>query len=98
MPPVPPTPSGQDAAARVTDRPRPPRRAALALAILGGVGTVLLGLFAAADSAVAPDGTLTEPFWALALGTLALTTAGTLGLGWLFLGIRRRSACARGRC
>lgn len=82
----------------VAARPRPPRRAGLALAILGGLGTVLLGLYAVSGAAVAPDGTLTEPFWALALGTLALTAAGTFGLGWLFLGIRRRSTCGRGGC
>lgn len=79
-------------------RPRPRRRAGLALAILGSLGTVLLGLYAVSGAAVAPDGTLTEPFWALALGTLALTSAGTFGLGWLFLGIRRRSTCGRGGC
>ena len=93
------TPSGStDPSEAPAARPRPRRRAALALAMLGGVGAVLLGFAAVAGATVAPDGTLTEPFWALALGTLALTAAGTFGLGWLFLGIRRRSACARGRC
>lgn len=91
-------PTGTDAPAAATARPRPPRRAPLALAMLGGTGLVLMGLFAASEATVAADGTLTEPFWALALGTLALTTAGVLGLGWLFLGIRRRGACGRDGC
>lgn len=90
--------TGTDAPEAATARPRPPRRAPLALAMLGGTGLVLMGLFAASEATVAADGTLTEPFWALALGTLALTTAGILGLGWLFLGIRRRGACGRDGC
>ena len=89
-------PTGTDAPPAATARPR--RRAAPALAILVGTGLVLMGLFAASEAAVAADGTLTEPFWALALGTLALTAAGILGLRWLFLGIRRRGACGWGGC
>ena len=91
-------PTGTDAPPAAVARPRPRRRAALALAVLGGTGLALMGLFAASEATVTADGTLTEPFWALAVGTLALTTAGTLGLGWLFLGIRRRGACGRGDC
>ena len=39
------------------------------------LGCALLSLFAVTEATVAADGTLTEPFWALALGTLALTAA-----------------------
>jgi hypothetical protein len=74
------------------------RRLGLAVAIAAGAGTVLLALFAASRSTVAADGTLVEPFGLLALGTLALTGAGLLGLAWLFRDIRRRSTCGRGRC
>ncbi len=92
-------PTGTDAPATATARPGPPRRrAALTPAILGGSGTVLMGLFACSEATVAAGGTLTEPLWAPALGVLALTTAGVLGPGWLFVGNRRRGACGGGRC
>jgi len=76
----------------------PRRRGLLALATLGALGAVLLGLFALSDATVAADGTLTEPFWALALGMFALTGAGLVGLGLMFRGVRRRSTCGRGGC
>ena len=56
----------------------------------GAAGAALLSLFAVTEATVAADGTLTEPFWALALGMLALTAAGLVGLGLLFLRVRRR--------
>lgn len=65
---------------------------------LGGLGAVLLGLFALSGATVAADGTLVEPFGALALGTLAMTGAGIVGLGLLFRGVRRDSSCGRGEC
>ncbi len=74
------------------------RAGLLALTTLGATGVVLLGLFAASEVTVAADGTLTEPFWALALGTLALTGAGLVGLVLLFLSVRRRSRCGREGC
>lgn len=74
------------------------RAGLLTLATLGASGAVLLGLFAVSEVTVAADGTLTEPFWALALGTLALTGAGLVGLGLLFRSVRRRSICGRGGC
>ena len=61
-------------------------------------GAVLLTLFALADVSVAADGTLQEPFWALALGTLALTAAGVVGLVVAFGAVRRRSTCGREGC
>jgi hypothetical protein len=82
----------------VDDRVDTPRRGRLALASLGAVGGVLLVLFAASDVTVAADGTLNEPFWALALGTLALTAAGVLGLTLTFRAVRRGSTCGRGGC
>ena len=59
------------------------------------LGCALLSLFAVTEATVAADGTLTEPFWALALGTLSLTAACLVALGLLFLSVRRRCA---GRC
>jgi hypothetical protein len=59
---------------------------------------VLLALFALSGSTVAADGTLVEPFWALALGMLALTSAGVVGLVVFFRGVRRRSTCGRDGC
>lgn len=70
----------------------------LTLATLGAAGAVLLGLFAVSEATVAADGTLSEPFGLLALGTLALTAAGLVGLGLLFRSVRRRSTCGRGGC
>ena len=67
------------------------RAGLLTLATLGAAGAALLSLFAVTEATVAADGTLTEPFWALALGTLALTAAGLVGLGLLFLSVRRRT-------
>lgn len=74
------------------------RRGALTLAVLGGSAAVLLGLFALSGSTVAADGTLVEPFGMLALGMLALTATGLVGLVLLFRSVRRRSACGRGDC
>lgn len=76
----------------------PRRRGALTLAVLGGTAAVLLGLFALSGSTVAADGTLVEPFWMLALGMLALTATGLVGLVLLFRSVRRRSTCGRGDC
>ena len=67
------------------------RAGLLTLATLGAAGAALLSFFAVTDATVAADGTLTEPFWALALGTLALTAACLVGLGLLFLRVRRRT-------
>jgi hypothetical protein len=78
--------------------PQRPRRGALALGMAGGVGAVLLALFALSGSTVAADGTLVEPFALLALGTLTLTGVGLVGLGLLFRDVRRRSTCGRGGC
>lgn len=91
-------PTETDAAPTTASRTPPRRRTALTPAVLGGTGLVLLALFAATEATVAPDGTLTEPFAALALGTLALTATGLLALAWLFRGVRRRGACGRGSC
>ena len=78
-----------------SDSPNPERargRAGLlTVATLGAAGAALLSLFAVTEATVAADGTLTEPFWALALGMLALTAAGLVGLGLLFLRVRRRT-------
>lgn len=74
------------------------RAGLLALATLGAAGAVLLGLFAVSEVTVAADGTLTEPFWALALGTLALTGAGLVGLVLLFRSVLSRIRCGRGGC
>jgi hypothetical protein len=76
----------------------PSRRGLLALAVLGTSGAVLLLLFAVSGSTVSADGTLVEPFGALALGTLMLTGSGLVGLGWLFRTVRRTSTCSRGSC
>ena len=86
-----PTRSGSPERTRV-------RAGTLTLMTLGAAGAVLVGLFAMSEATVAADGTLTEPFWALALGTLALTAAGLVGLGLLFRSVRRRSTCERGGC
>lgn len=80
---------------RVTRRRR---RGALTAVTTAATGAVLLALFALADVTVAPDGTLQEPFWALALGTLALTAAGVIGLVLTFSAVRRRSTCGRDGC
>ena len=74
------------------------RRGALTLATLGAIGAVLLLLFALSGATVAADGTLVEPFALLALGTIALTGAGLVGLGLMFRSVRRRSTCGRGGC
>ena len=66
------------------------RAGLLTVATLGAAGAALLSFFAVSEATVAADGTLTEPFWALALGTLTLTAAGLVGLGLLFLSVRRR--------
>lgn len=80
----------------VTDRGH--RRGALTVATLGATGAVLLLLFALSGATVAADGTLVEPFALLALGTIALTGAGLVGLGLMFRSVRRRSTCGRGGC
>ncbi len=74
------------------------RTGRLGLVVLAACGAVLVGLFTLADVSVAEDGTLTEPFWLLGLGTLALTGAGVVGLVLAFRGVRRRSVCGRGGC
>ena len=74
------------------------RRGLLLAVTAAATGAVLLTLFALADVSVAPDGTLQEPFWALALGTLALTAAGVVALVLAFGAVRRRSTCGRGGC
>ena len=74
------------------------RRGLLAAVTAAASAAVLLALFAVADVTVAPDGTLHEPFWALALGMLALTAAGVIGLALAFRAVRRRSTCGRGGC
>lgn len=74
------------------------RRGPLTAVTAAATGAVLLALFALADVSVAPDGTLQEPFWALALGTLALTTAGVVALVLAFGAVRRRTTCGRGGC
>ena len=61
------------------------RAGLLTVATLGAAGAALLSFFAVSEATVAADGTLTEPFWAL-----ALTAAGLVGLGLLFLRLRRR--------
>lgn len=65
------------------------------LAGVAGVGAVLLLLCAASGSIVAADGTLTEAFGLLALGTLSLTGAGLVGLTLLFRDVRRSSSYGR---
>jgi hypothetical protein len=74
------------------------RRGTLAIASLGAVGAVLLGLSALSGATVAADGTLIEPFAAIALATLALTIAGVVGLTLAFREVRRRSTCGRDGC
>ena len=74
------------------------RRGGLTLATLAATGAVLLLLFGLSGATVAADGTLMEPFWLLALGTIALTAAGIVGLGLMFRGVRRHSTCGRGGC
>jgi ferric-dicitrate binding protein FerR (iron transport regulator) len=93
-------PSGAEAASLLPepDAPRRRRRGLLALALLAGVGAVLLLLYAASGSTVAADGTLTEAFGMLALGTLSLTGAGLVGLALLFRDVRRSSPCGREGC
>ena len=66
------------------------RAGLLTVATLGAAGAALLSLFAVTEATVAGDGTLTEPFWALALGTLSLTAACLVGLGLLILRVWRR--------
>ena len=73
-------------------------RGGLALAMLGATSAVLLLLLVLSGVTVAPDGTLVEPFGLLALGTIALTGAGLVGLGMMFRSVRRRSTCGRGGC
>jgi membrane protein implicated in regulation of membrane protease activity len=82
----------------VGDRVGTPRWGRLTLATLAAVGGVLLMLFAISNVTIAADGTLSEPFWALALGTLVLTAAGVLGLTLTFRAVRRSSTCGRGGC
>jgi len=79
-------------------RALPRRRGLLAVGMLGGTAAVLLALFALSGSTVADDGTLVEPFGALALGMLALTAVGVVGLAMALRGVRRRSTCGRGGC
>lgn len=86
---------GDDPTGRVDDRAHG-RAGQLVLATLGSAGAVLLGLFAVSEVTVAADGTLTEPFGLLALGTLALTAAGLVGLGLLLRLVRRGSSRPRG--
>ena len=74
------------------------RRGALTLATLGATGAVLLLLSGLSGATVSADGTLVEPFGPLALGTVALTGAGLVGLGLMFRSVRRRSTCGRGGC
>ena len=74
------------------------RRGALAVGTLAALGAVLLALFGLSGATVAADGTLVEPFGLLALGTLALTASGLVGLGLLFRSVRRASTCGRGGC
>ena len=78
-------------------RPRP-GPAALTVVTLGATSAVLLVLFALSGATVAADGTLVEPFGLLALGTLALTGAGLVGLAVMFRNVRQRSTCGRGGC
>ena len=78
------------------DRGRP--RGALLLATLAATGAVLLLLSGLSGATVAADGTLVEPFAPVAIGTIALTGAGVVGLGLLFRSTRRRSTCGRGGC
>lgn len=74
------------------------RRLGLTVATPGAAGAVLLLLFGMSGATVAADGTLIEPFGLLALGTIALTGAGLIGLGLMFRGVRRRSTCGSGGC
>jgi uncharacterized membrane protein YvlD (DUF360 family) len=73
-------------------------RGSLTVMTLGAVAAVLLVLSLASGATVASDGRLIEPFWAIALGTLTLTSTGIVGLTLLFRAVRRRSACGRGDC
>lgn len=74
------------------------RRSGLALATLGATGAVLLLLAGLSGATVEADGTLVEPFALLALGTIALTGVGLVGLGLLLRGVRATSTCGRGGC
>ena len=86
-----------------TERTGPPqhhrsRTGPLTVITLGSMGAVLLVLFTLSGATVAEDGTLVEPFWALALGMFTITGAGTVGLGLLFRSVRRNSSCGRDGC
>ena len=70
----------------------------LTVATLGATGAVLLALSTLSGATIAADGTLVEPFGLLALGTIALTGAGVVGLALMFRSLRRRSTCGRGGC
>jgi len=80
---------------RTSTRGRP---AMLALASIASVGAVLVGLAALAGATVPADGRIVGPFASIALGTLALTGAGIVGLAFAFRDVRRRSTCGRGGC
>lgn len=89
--------TGTPGAAGATS-PATRRRGALTVGTLAALGAVLLTLFGLSGATVAADGTLVEPFGLLALGTIALTAAGLVGLGLLFRSVRRASTCGRGGC
>jgi len=91
-------PTGPDTPAVVQASQGPRRRGLLAASMIAGVGAVLLLLFVASGSTVAADGTIVESFGALALGMLALTGAGVVGLSLLFRDVRRNSTCGRDGC
>jgi len=74
------------------------KRGALTLTTLAAVGAVLLLLAAVSGATVATDGRLIEPFGVLAVGTIALTGAGLIGLARMFSSVRRSSTCGRGGC
>jgi hypothetical protein len=74
------------------------RRVALGLTMLAAVGGVLGSLVAASDAVVASDASLGATLGPLALGMLALTVLGLLGLGRLYRDVRRQSPCGGGAC
>jgi len=77
---------------------RSARRGRLTLATSAAVGLVLVLLAAASGAIVADDGTLVEPFGALALGSVLLTGAGLAALVRMFRSVRSGSSCGRGAC
>ena len=79
-------------------RTRPGRHLLLVLAMLGATAAVLLGLTAASRALVAADGTLAAASRGVALGVLAVTTLGLVGLTRLFRSNRRHGACGSDRC